>query len=140
MRKDLLSTPQGAFPPFSCKRYCSPLELRLHYDQRILLEIWLSFKSKVFTTTHEILVSGTSFSIMEFSTPWRSEPQRETGSQEPQIERVEALADELDRTGRKHAVKPLMRSRAEIFAFSQSLNRLDWSAPFMPDPGLLLVC
>jgi hypothetical protein len=67
---------------------------------------------------------------MESSIRWWPRPLREGGSQEPQIESAEASEDELDRAGRNHAVKPLIRSRADIFAFSQSQNRLNWSAPF----------
>ena len=88
-----------------------PLEQSLHYDPRN--------PSK-----------RASPSLMESSTRWWPRPLRHDGSQEPQIESAEAPEDELDPAGRKHAVKPLIRSRADIFAFSQSLNRLDWSAPF----------
>jgi hypothetical protein len=56
---------------------------------------------------------------MESSISLRSGPLREASSQEHQVYPVEVPEDELDHTGKKHAVGPVMRSKAYIFIIAE---------------------
>jgi hypothetical protein len=82
---------------------------------------------------------GTSPSVIASPLAIRSSPLQEAVSEEVQNESIELPGDESDHTGRKHALDPRMRSRADVFVLAEANVAALVSLPssFVADLGIL---